>query len=1441
MKPSPPSITVSVLALAKAATIALATVLLLAAALEIGTAASGGASPAAVILQVRANETHDVVDGKAPAHTNVTLRAWREGAEIGAATLNTGKEERFSTSLTDGEGRQVDLKAGDEVHVTAGTQTAIFRLAALAAEVDAPANRITGHVDGVAYPAKLRVEVWRENGSSADIKTDGSGNFELAFGEPAVREGDNVAVWYVQADGHESGIVRSHLRLEAGVKDDQVAGQTTPGARIDVVLHRPGGLPQVQATATAWANAEGQFGARFQSGDGTGIALAPGDEVEAQAGGKHASLVLPSPYSAVYDYKAATVCGEAPPGVILEVELWGYGTLFETAPADGHYCTDLAKLGAPDIDAEGRVSFHDANGHRLIAGFRTPSPDLKVENWGAEAPVTGRTYAWVLRYANTGEAPAANTVLIDTLPQGVSFVRETTGTALTVGNRVIWDLGAVPPGAAVTVTLTVQVNLPADKTIENCVEVSTPDWERDTGNNRACDQRQVVANQVDLSVKMYAIPEKPVAGDPYVYRIGYCNTLPASAQSAVINATLPAHTRYAGEWHPQGWALASASEGQVRWTMPEIPGHECRELEIGVEVDANAPAAEPLHSSVSLTSTTFEVNTDDNDSDHEVWVTERHVNLHIEKGYRRGSPVAGQEYTFWITLRNDANSAAPHMIMTDTLPAGMAFVQARRLDWNPATGANDLASPLAPLDQGPGFASFSLGDLVPWRWIGVELTGKIADAAAPGSTLTNTVRVTSTFTDDRTDDNEAAFTFTTQAPGSNLRVVKRLEGDVCPGCGFDYDLWLVNDGTAPDDNVTVRDRPPASVEIKGVDGWGKVRVEGGALVWDMGTINPGDQGEARLYVRLQDDVPIGAEVVNRLEIQTTSTESRQDDNASEVRTLVGPDLRVVQNLCPGERLAPGWDPQYCIELANAGAATAHNVVLTATLPSTLGYRDDSWGGEVQDNQVIWHFGDLPAGWQGQFQLHVQVAAGAVPGETLTTILDAGGAEADAVPADNHSELPLRIESPYWLQVQESQNWVKGRARPDESLTVALAFGISLKRAIDVTADAKGYFNANMCDKQGCTDIQPGDSVSLVSGGSVVTSLVVNRIEGQVDVDANTFNGHVYGAAYPARVSADLLDIQGVPSVEGATDVSGDYHLLFAGADLGPGHRVQLWTIRPDGHWVGIVRQVLRLEITARPNHSINLGTPPDAIVHLRVATATGVLKLSSEQTASADGRAGFDLDALHPPVALAAGDVVSATTGAATVTLTIPDLLPLVDDPADQVFCLASVPPSSSMTVGLWRASSGESWWKEYTAGAGRTVVDFSQETISLGDKVALVYRHPEGHEIASYNISMILAVSPMTINDTDVATTLTLAGQGFKGTPEVYLAPSGGAPTIHLQGVTSLTGQLLQATMPAGTPGGAYDLYLYNRDGWIGFLDKAVQVNEYKLFMPLAQRSTGD
>ena len=119
-----------------------------------------------------------------------------------------------------------------------------------------------------------------------------------------------------------------------------------------------------------------------------------------------------------------------------------------------------------------------------------------------------------------------------------------------------------------------------------------------------------------------------------------------------------------------------------------------------------------------------------------------------------------------------------------------------------------------------------------------------------------------------------------------------------------------------------------------------------------------------------------------------------------------------------------------------------------------------------------------------------------------------------------------------------------------------------------------------------------------------------------------------------------------------------------------------------------------------------------------------------------------------------------------------------------------------------------------------------------------LYYYNADGQSIEPWWRAMVDAVSPGTLLNT-ADHTITISGAGFAGTPAIYLGKNG-APQVQLRDVMPLgsSGITLQATVPAGTLAGTYDLHVYNPDERIGFLADALTIRGWWIRLPLIMKS---
>jgi extracellular elastinolytic metalloproteinase len=104
-------------------------------------------------------------------------------------------------------------------------------------------------------------------------------------------------------------------------------------------------------------------------------------------------------------------------------------------------------------------------------------PVVTVTKSGPLTAATGTQFSYTLSYENLGPNGASTAKLVDTLPDGVSFVSASnSGTFNSTTRKVTWNLGTVAAGAKGSRTVTVKVNstTPSGTLLLNQVEFNAP-------------------------------------------------------------------------------------------------------------------------------------------------------------------------------------------------------------------------------------------------------------------------------------------------------------------------------------------------------------------------------------------------------------------------------------------------------------------------------------------------------------------------------------------------------------------------------------------------------------------------------------------------------------------------------------------------------------------------------------------------------------------------------------------------------------------------------------------------------------------------------------------------------------------------------------------------------------------------------------------------------
>ncbi len=636
---------------------------------------------------------------------------------------------------------------------------------------------------------------------------------------------------------------------------------------------------------------------------------------------------------------------------------------------------------------------------------RVPECDVAVLKAGPPSAAVGSTVTYGLHVVNNGPDGAENVVLDDTTPPGLVFVEASA--PCTAGFPC--TLGDLDPGDVMDLSLTFQVPMGhGGSQIVNTATVSTDTADTDPGNDSSTVTTPIGAETTDLTVDKQG-PVAAAPGDNIVYTVSVSNLGPGDATGVAATDTFPGDVTW----------LADTCGGDFQdgvWNIGALAAGSSATCEITAHVDL--AAAGPQANSVVVSGTEPESDTTNNDDAVVTGLGAPAADVGVVKaGPARAYP--GGTLTFALTVVNHGPGSALDVVLDDTTPPGLVFVEASA----PCTG---------------GFPC-TLGDLAAGSAVTVGVSFQVPTDYAGVDPIVNTASVSTTSqdTDSTNDTDDATVDF---IPEADLSVVKD-DGltTAVPGTPLTYTIVVANAGPGDVVGGTVTDVFPATLLAPS---WSCVASAGATC--GSGTGNITDvvsipQGGTLTYTVTSTVAPDATgDLVNTATVTMPPgmVDPDPDDNTStDVDVLVSTaDLGVTKTDLPDPVVA-GTGLAYTLAVVNNGPSTATGVTVVDTLPSgvTLQSATPSQGScSTAGNVVTCTLGVLaPSGTAG-ITLTAEVDPAATG--TLTNTVTVSGDGTDPVPDNDADTEPtvvlaevdlalLKTDSPDPVEEGQELTWI----------------------------------------------------------------------------------------------------------------------------------------------------------------------------------------------------------------------------------------------------------------------------------------------------------------------------------------------------------------------------------------------------------------------------------
>jgi uncharacterized repeat protein (TIGR01451 family) len=386
--------------------------------------------------------------------------------------------------------------------------------------------------------------------------------------------------------------------------------------------------------------------------------------------------------------------------------------------------------------------------------------------------------------------------------------------------------------------------------------------------------------------------------------------------------------------------------------------------------------------------------------------------MRVVKSLYSGRAESGLSLIYQITFMNQGNSPAADVIVTDTLPPNVTYV-------------NNPYCAITPTVAAGGTLVWKVGTVTPGGTGYLYAQVRITDTAPVGSVLTNVVRVSTRDVDIDSTNDVYTLTTTVTAPTRDVGVSKSTSGPAFAGQDLQYYISYYNQGSLTATNIIITDVLPISVTYLSHSASGATTVvTGSMLVLTRSTLAGDAGGFVSILVHIANDAQVGQVLTNVARISTSDVDANLSNNVYThtipIATLTR-DMYVSKSAIGGAARA-GSLITYEIGFSNEGNYTATDVVLTDTLPANTSLV--SWSGymynpsytdltsavtpTVSGNQVIWKLGALGRDAYGYIRPTVLVTTAAPNGAFLPNQADISTGDPETDYSNNTSVVAMTV-------------------------------------------------------------------------------------------------------------------------------------------------------------------------------------------------------------------------------------------------------------------------------------------------------------------------------------------------------------------------------------------------------------------------------------------------
>ncbi len=533
----------------------------------------------------------------------------------------------------------------------------------------------------------------------------------------------------------------------------------------------------------------------------------------------------------------------------------------------------------PDMSADGENDITNNSDDAPITV--TPEFDVVVDKTiNVTNAKPNDTVIYTVTLTNDGPSTAANVVLTDAVPAGLTFVSGSLdGQAGTLnGNNVTFPAISIASGAAnaATATLTFTVNADASGQIVN--SASVPDMSADGENditNNSDDATLSISADFDIVVEKTVDNATAKPNDTLVYTVTLTNEGPSGATNVVLTDVVPTGLTFvSGTLNGVNGTL---SNGIVTFDAIDLDSGVANAATATLTFTVNAGTSGQIVNTASVPDMSAAGENDITNNSDSVPVTiQPDFDIIVDKTVNNATPTPGSNVTYTVTLTNDGPSTANGVVLSDAVPSGLTFVSGTLNGQAGTLTGSNVTFPAVNVLAGTGNALtatlvFTVNGTASGQIVN---TAQVPDMSANGENdVTN-------------NSDDAVITVT---PIADLAVTKTVDkSNAQIGDTLTYTVTVTNNGPSPANAVQAVDTLPAGVTF--VSGTGPnstaLSASNGVVTVPGGTLASGASFTFTINATVNSGTT--ADQVNNVSVSTSTSDPDSTNNSASATTGVDP-------------------------------------------------------------------------------------------------------------------------------------------------------------------------------------------------------------------------------------------------------------------------------------------------------------------------------------------------------------------------------------------------------------------------------------------------------------------------------------------------------------------------------------------------------------------------